>query len=111
MPKVWTWQDEEVWDAAKSRGPSGLRFWTISELMAVKTDVAQEGDTFGNWTYHVNGGAAYLEIGYGYGIDIERCQTAEQCWDWVNHMAGKTWITPEDLGWFIFALSVIKDDP
>lgn len=29
--------------------------------------------------------------GYEYDVDLERCQTAGQCLDWIHQIRGKTW--------------------
>lgn len=40
-----------------------------------------------------------------YEIDLERCKTAVEILDWLAQVAGKSWATPDMLGWLLLALN------
>ena len=35
---------------------------------------------------------------YPYWVDLDRCRTQAECWDWIAHIGLKTWATQELMG-------------
>jgi hypothetical protein len=63
---------------------------------------------FGSWTFLRSNLTLYHEGGH-FEIDLERCETAGQVLDWIAHLQGKAWATPEILGEAVDALCRLLD--
>lgn len=64
---------------------------------------------WGNWHYDPNFFTLGYQNGYVYFIDLNDCTNSSEILDWLLHLAGKSWITPEDLGNLIYALDELAD--
>jgi len=43
-------------------------------------------------------------VEHDYDIDLEDCCTSAKTLDWTSQLCGKTWMTPEDIGYLVQAL-------
>lgn len=64
-----------------------------------------EGDRWGPW--HLSLDTRELVIGRGkgtYRVDLDRCETPADLWDWVKHVSRKSWSDDVVLGNLVLAL-------
>src|SRR5438105_423087 len=64
------------------------------------------GDKWGRWKLNGHGGHWSLDLEHYY-ITLNDITTNARMNDWIFQMAGKTWVTPEDLGNLVLALDDI----
>lgn len=63
----------------------------------------RDGDSWGRWTYRAEANVLEIrpfgrEAPYRYHVDLGRCETEADAWDWVRHVAAKRWATDADVG-------------
>lgn len=66
----------------------------------------KHGDTWGRWRLNGEGGYWSLDIG-SYYIRLDHILTNAAMNDWLFQLAGKSWVTPEDLGHLVLAFNEI----
>lgn len=66
----------------------------------------RHGDNWGRWTLNGRGTFWSLDIQHYY-IDLNGITSNAQMNDWIFQLAGKTWVTPDDLGNLVLAFDDI----
>lgn len=66
----------------------------------------KHGDNWGRWKLNGHGNNWTLDLEHYY-IRLDRITSNAQMNDWIFQMAGKTWVTPEDLGNLVLAFDDI----
>jgi hypothetical protein len=93
--------------------PQGDR--TKSESLAGELiALGEEAPTFWHLIWKHNAATRELvgqrpRVPHEYAIDLDRCQTAAQCLDWLLHIRGKTWGTWLVIGALVEAMSAVLD--
>jgi len=86
---------------------STLKFVKVSEIGRWKPP--QHGQRWGNWEFDKR--RLVLTIGrrkwFEYEVDLETCTSGSEILDWILQVAGKGWVTPEDIGYLVEALGDI----
>lgn len=93
--------------ARRSGGPlpRAISMAELEEVFGEHGDL-RDGDRWGRWTYHAGPRVLCLEE-KAYDVDLDRCRTAEEVYDWIVHIAGKVWATDADIGALVRALRVV----
>ncbi|HEX4473999.1 MAG TPA: hypothetical protein VH142_02910 [Polyangiaceae bacterium] len=68
--------------------------------------------TFGPWRFHRSKLTLELVVGRRrdvYEVDLERCETAAACLDWIMQIAAKTWATPDVIAGLVDAFDALLD--
>lgn len=72
---------------------------------------ARHGQQWGPWTYDAELQTLTIkDNGWPYEIPVDEIKAdPTELPDWLNHLADKNWITPTDLGHFVYALNDILE--
>ncbi len=68
----------------------------------------RDGDRWGRWTYHAEAQVLAFVEPWDYEVDLRSARTDAERWDWARHLAGKVWVTDEDLGALVRALRALS---
>ena len=75
---------------------------TVHELLAMDLGAKAK---HGNAEYIESSNTIRLYVYPVYEVDLDRCMTSQQAWDWILHVSKKKWCTGETLKSFIHCLN------
>jgi hypothetical protein len=69
-----------------------MKIESAAEILK-NTDLQKRRTRVGRARYdkRINAIILHVQQGYDYEIDLDRCQTAGACLDWIHQISGKTW--------------------
>lgn len=76
---------------------------STEEILAMKFPLKRR---YGPWRFKTSNWTLALRHDRYY-IDLEECRTSAEVLDWIAQVAGKTWATPQMVGWLVKALDDI----